>query len=293
MTVRVPHIPTPGETVLGHSFQISGGGKGANQAIAAARAGGRVVFVTALGSDDLGDRAVENLAREGIQVDLIRRVPGAASGVALIFVDDSGENSIAVAGGANNELQPSDVEHLRQTLAPGDVLLVQLEIPLDTVERVAQIAVMRRARLILNPAPARALPEAVLAAVSVLTPNQLEAEHLTDVRSIDAAGLARSAAALHGRGVGDVLITLGARGVFVSSAGTSELVPGFAVGAVDTTAAGDVFNGALAVGLVDARSLRDSVLFANAAAALSVTKTGAQTSAPYRREIEAFLARKR
>jgi ribokinase len=290
MTVRVPHIPAPGETVLGHGFRISGGGKGANQAVAAARAGGDVLFVTALGTDDLGDRAVENLAREGIQVDLIRRVSGASSGVALIFVDDAGENSIAVAGGANNDLRPADVEPLRELLQADDVLLVQLEIPLETVERVAQIASTQQVRTILNPAPARKLPDSLLASVAVITPNELEVEQLTDVRPTNEVELARSAATLHERGVRDVLITLGARGVFTSSAGSSQQVPGFNVDAIDTTAAGDVFNGALAVALVEGRSLRDSVIFANAAAALSVTRMGAQASAPLRREVEAVLA---
>ena len=289
MTVRVPRIPTPGETALGRDFRITAGGKGANQAVAAARAGGTVIFVTALGTDDFGDRALENLVRENIDVDLVRRVPGAPSGVALICVDDEGENSIAVAAGANGELRPEDVEPLGRVLGPGDVVLLQLEIPLQTVEAAARLAATREARLILNPAPARMLPDTLLSRLSLITPNEGEAEQLTAVDVSDEAALARAAAVLHGRGVRDVLVTLGARGVFVSADGRSELVSACRVDAVDTTAAGDVFNGSLAVALVEQRPLGDAVRFASAAAALSVTRMGAQASAPQRAEIETFL----
>lgn len=288
MTVRVSRIPAPGETVLGQDFHITAGGKGANQAVAAARAGGSVVFVTALGMDDFGDRAVESLVREGIDVALIRRVPG-TSGVALIVVDDRGENSIAVAAGANRELRPEDAAPLARMLEEGDVILLQLEIPLATVEAAARLAVKRHARVILNPAPAQMLPDSLLAAVSLLTPNEREVEQLTGVDVRDEMALMRAAAALHERGVRDVLITLGARGIFVSADGIAELVPGFKVDAVDTTAAGDVFNGSLAVALGEGRSTRDAVRFASAAAALSVTRIGAQASAPSRADIEAFL----
>jgi ribokinase len=289
MTVRVPRIPAPGETVLGRDFLITGGGKGANQAVAAARAGGRVVFVTALGADEFGQRAAENLARHGIGVDLIRRVPRVPSGVALIFVDESGENSIAVAPGANGELRPEDVEPLGRLLESGDVVLLQLETPLATVEAAVRAAVMRRARIILNPAPAQPLPDSFLELVTMLTPNEREAEQLTGVVLSGEESLTRAAGILHRRGVRDVLITLGARGVFASQDGAGVLVPAFRVEAVDTTAAGDVFNGALAVALVDGRSVPDAIRFASAAAAISVTRAGAQASAPSRMEIEGFL----
>lgn len=289
MTVRVPRIPAPGETVLGRDFQITAGGKGANQAVAAARAGGTVIFVTALGTDDFGERAIENLVREGIDVDLVRRVAGVPSGVALICVDETGENSIAVAAGASRALRPEDVEPLAPVLHAGDVILMQLEIPLVTVEAAARFAATEHARVILNPAPAQPLPDSLLATVSLLTPNEREAEQLTGVAVSDQETLTRAAAALHERGVRGVLITLGARGVFASVDGSSELVPGFRIEAVDTTAAGDVFNGSLAVALVEGQSPRDAVRFANAAAALSATRMGAQASAPSRAEIETFL----
>jgi len=221
----------------------------------------------------------------------VRRV-SAPSGVALIFVDDAGENSIAVASGANGELRPGDVNDVAATLGPDDVVLLQLEVPLATVEHAARAAAMRGARVILNPAPARPVPDALLSSVSLLTPNELEAAQLTGLAVRDAESCARAAAALHARGAGDLVITLGSRGAFSPTASRSELVPAFPVDAVDTTAAGDVFNGALAVALVERRALREAIQFAAAAAALSVTRAGAQTSAPNRWEIETFLGRR-
>ncbi len=290
MTVRVPAIPAPGETVLGHSFRVTGGGKGANQAVAAARAGGTVVFVTAVGTDAFGDAALDTLRREGIDIRFARRVSSAASGVALIFVDDRGENSIAVAPGANAALIPEDVEPLASVVEPDAVVLLQLEIPIAVVEAAVRITAARNARVVLNPAPAQPLPKELLASVAMITPNEREAAQLTGGGVEEDGGVERAAAELHRRGVRDVLITLGARGVLVSSEGSMELVPPFAVRAVDTTAAGDVFNGALAAALVEGRPLRAAVRFANAAAALSVTRAGAQTSAPLRTEIDSLLA---
>ena len=290
MTVRVPRLPTPGETVGGGDFRVTGGGKGANQAVAAARAGAPVVFVTALGTDDIGDRALDSLAAEGIDLRFVRRVPDAPSGIALILVDDAGENVIAVASGANAALRPEDVEAIAMTVEPGDAVLVQLEIPQPTVEAAVALAQRRGARLILNPAPARPLSGALLAAVSLLTPNEHEAAALAEHGSA-VADPARMAAALHDRGVADVMITLGAAGVLVSSAAGSLRIPAFAVDAVDTTAAGDVFNGALAVALIEGRALTDAARFASAAAAISVTRPGARASAPHRAEIDAWLLR--
>lgn len=289
LTVRVPRIPAPGETALGRDFRVTAGGKGANQAVAAARAGAHVVFVTALGTDDFGQRALENLVREGIDVSLVRRLPDVPSGVALIVVDDRGENSIAVASGANAQLTTEDVAPLATRIDAGDVLLLQLEIPLATVEAAADLATSRRARVILNPAPAQALPESLFAQVSTMTPNELEVEQLTGIGVSDEGALDRAARTLHRNGVRDVVITLGARGLFASSDGQSELISGFTVDPIDSTAAGDVFNGALAAALVEGRPFPNALRFANAAAAISVTRAGAQSSAPYRQEIDAFL----
>jgi ribokinase len=291
MTVRVPTIPAPGETLLGRDFRITAGGKGANQAVAAARAGAAVVFVTAVGTDNFGNRALENFTREGIDVSLVRQVASAPSGVALIFVDDAGENSIAVAPGANSELRPQDVGPLARLLEAGDVLLLQLEIPLETVAAAVRVAAARQARVMLNPAPAQALPDALLHGVSLITPNEHEAERLTGVAlDDDERALARAAGILHERGVSGAIITLGPRGAFISD-GAGEHVRAFAVDAVDTTAAGDVFNGAMAAALVEGRSIREAVQFASAAAAISVTRHGAQDSAPARREIDDLLCR--
>jgi ribokinase len=289
MTVRVPRIPARGETVLGREFRTAAGGKGANQAVAAARAGGSVLFVTAVGADAFGDRAIENLARERIDVGLVRRVQHEPSGVALIVVDDEGENSIAVAPGANGALMPDDVQSLAGVLVPGDVVLVQLEIPIGTVEAAARLAANAGARVILNPAPACPLPDSLMAVVSMLSPNEAEAEQLSGRRLAGDGGVTAAAAALHGRGVRDVLITLGARGVYASFGGVPELVPAFEVTAVDSTAAGDVFNGTLAAAIVEGQPPREAVRFASAAAAISVTRPGAQASAPRRAEIDEFL----
>lgn len=291
MTVRVPRIPAPGETVLGREFRTTGGGKGANQAVAAARAGAAVVLVTALGADAFGDRAIEGFTREKIDVGLIQRVGDHPSGVALIFVDDAAQNSIAVAPGANFALRPEHIERLGGVLSPDDVVLLQLEIPIETVEAAARLAAARRARVILNPAPARPLTDSLLAAASIITPNEAEAAQLTGSGVSDDGGLRAAASALHARGVRDVLVTLGARGVFASIEGVIEHVRAFDVTAVDSTAAGDVFNGALAAALVEGQPPRAAVRFACAAAAISVTRSGAQASAPWRAEIDAFLRR--
>jgi ribokinase len=291
MTVRVPALPAPGETVTGGDFRVTGGGQGANQAVAAARAGASVVLVTALGTDDIGDRAMDTLAAEGIDLRFVRRVPDTASGIALILVDDAGENVIAVAPGANGALRPEDLDAIAAAVDPGDVMLVQLEIPLDTVARAVVLARDRGARLILNPAPARALEDALLGSVSVITPNEHEVMRLSPSARLP-ADLPDAVAQLHARGVADVLVTLGSAGVLVSSGGARTVIPAFEVTAVDTTAAGDVFNGALAVALIEGRPLVEAARFASAAAAIAVTRPGARESAPRRGEIEAFVARR-
>jgi ribokinase len=289
MIIRLDRIPRPGETVLGGEFATAAGGKGANQAVAAARAGGHVTLVARVGRDPLGDQAIAAFIEDGIDVEHVVRDAAAASGVALIFVAKDGENSIAVASGANGCLAPTDVQRAAASCAGADVMVVQLETPLATVRKAAELAAASGVRVILNPAPARPLPPALLRRVSVLTPNESEAELLSGVRVAGDASAARAAAALRARGAQTVVITLGARGAFVASPEGGGLVPGFKVKAVDTTAAGDVFNGALAVSLAEGKALADAVRFANAAAALSVTRRGAQPSAPVRREIDRFL----
>lgn len=289
MIVRLDRIPRPGETILGGEFVTAAGGKGANQAVAAARAGGRVAFVARVGCDSLGDQAVAGFQRDGIDVTYVGRDPEAASGVALIFVARDGENAIAVAGGANLRLSPRDVRDARPAFAAAETILTQLETPIESVETAAELARERGLRFILNPAPARALSDELLARVSILTPNETEVELLTGVEVRGEADARRAAADLTRRGVGTVIITLGSKGAFVMGEDFTGSVPGFPVDAVDTTAAGDVFNGALAVALGEGRPLVQAVRFANAAAAISVTRLGAQPSAPTRAEIEARL----
>jgi ribokinase len=289
MIVQLPRLPKPGETISGGAFSTAAGGKGANQAVAAARAGAEVAFVARAGEDSFGEQAISGFVGDGIDVRHVTRDAGAPSGVALIFVDEAGENSIAVAPGANARLTPEDVEAAAQLIAGADALVMQLETPLETVERAAALARQHDVRVILNPAPAQPLSDEMLGNVSILTPNESEAELLTGIQVEDAAGAEAAARALVARGVDTVILTLGSRGAFLFQSESGELVPGFEVDAVDTTAAGDVFNGSLAVGLAEGLPLDQAVRFANAAAALSVTKLGAQPSAPTRADIDTFL----
>jgi ribokinase len=289
MIIKLERIPRPGETILGGEFVTAPGGKGANQAVGAARAGGNVTFVARVGRDMFGDQAIAGFARDGICVDYVRRDPKAPSGVALIFVAMDGENSIAVASGANANLAPTDIRRAKTAIAGASALVMQLETPLATVTAAAQVAAQAGVRVILNPAPARLLPDALLRLIWILTPNETEAELLTGIK-VDTADAAGNAAdRLRAKGVGTVILTLGARGAFLATDALQELVPGFKVKPVDTTAAGDIFNGALAVALAEAQPLRQAVRFANAAAALSVTRLGAQPSAPRRAEIDRLL----
>jgi ribokinase len=290
MIIKLDRIPKPGETVIGGEFSTAAGGKGANQAVAAARAGGKVTFVARVGDDVFGWPALEGLVADGIDTSHVLQDPSAPSGVALIFVDECGENSIAVASGANALLTPEDVLSARDAITSAAVLVTQLETPLDTVQAAVDLAVEHGVRVVLNPAPAQPLGQEILRHVSVLTPNETEAELLTGIEvSSDDAAL-QAAKKLNALGVEAILITLGSRGAFIFDSDHAELVPGFEVEAVDTTAAGDVFNGALAVALAEGSPLTEAVRFANAAAGLAVTKLGAQPSAPTRDEIQGALS---
>ena len=289
MIIRVGHVPRPGETLLGGEFSTAPGGKGANQAVAAARAGGRVAFVARIGSDSLGDAALAGFRNEGMELAHVVRDASRPSGVALIFVGSDGENSIGVAGGANQRLSPRDIAGARGLISKAGVLLLQLETPLNTVEAAARIARRAGVEVILNPAPARPLPDALLRNVSILTPNETEASLLAGGLVNDAPSAARAARILLKRGVGTVIVTLGSKGALVANRDGERLIPGFNVKAVDTTAAGDVFNGALAVRLAEGCPLMEAVRFAHAAAAISVTRHGAQPSIPTRRKINALL----
>lgn len=292
MIVRTKRLPRPGETVLGGEFITAAGGKGANQAVAARRAGGNVTFIARIGGDVLGDQALESWRRESIDVTQVSRDPKAASGVALILVDDKGENSIAVAGGANQRLTPTHVQKAAKVIRGAGTLLMQLETPLPAICAAAEIAAKAGVRVILNPAPAQKQPAALLRLLTFITPNETEAETLTGIRIRTEKDCRRAANALQQAGARNVIITLGARGAFLAAEdGTRLLVPTFPVEPVDTTAAGDTFNGALAVALGEGLALPEAVRFANAAAAISITRLGAQPSAPKRREIRSLLSR--
>ena len=289
MVVKSPTLPAPGETVLGGTFFLFPGGKGANQAVAAARLGGNVIFVTRIGADIFGAQALEGFKKEGIDCTFIGTDPSTASGVALITVDAKGENCIAVAPGANATLSPAEVLKAGDAIREADIVLAQLEIPLTTVIELVGFAAASGRRVILNPAPACELPDQLLQNISVLTPNEKEAELLTGVKVTDTASALKAAQTLFARGVATVIITLGRGGALLYDGREPALIPAPKVEAIDTTAAGDVFNGALAVALAEGMRMTDAVKFANHAAALSVTKLGAQTSAPHRRETETFL----
>lgn len=289
MIIKVPRIPKPGETILGGVFATAAGGKGANQAVAAARAGGEVGLVARVGEDMFGEKAVQGFISDRINVNHVKKDKKNPSGVALIFVGADGENSIAVASGANGALSPADVNFARKVIESADILVLQLEVPLETVRAAAEIAANAGVKVILNPAPACLLGDDILKHVTIITPNESEAELLTAIKVVDEKSAERAAQALIDKGVETVLVTLGPKGVWIKTRNISQLVPGFVVKAVDSTAAGDVFNGALAVALAEKKSLLEAARFANAAAALSVTKLGAQPSAPTRQEIEKFL----
>lgn len=269
------------------------GGKGANQAVAAARAGGRVTFVGRVGDDIFGRQALRNFEADGIDIRFVERDASAPSGVALISVADDGENAISVASGANSRLTVQDIQKAAAAFDGADILLMQLETPLETVRAAVETAKSRGIPVILNPAPARELDDGILKMVTVLTPNESEAEILTGITIAAGSDARRAAAALRVRGVRTAVVTLGEKGCYAASDEFEGQVPAFRVHAVDTTAAGDAFNGALAVALAERMELVEALPFASAAAALSVTKLGAQPSAPRRAEIEEFVKSRR
>ena len=281
MTVKSEKMPAPGETVLGGEFIMGPGGKGANQAVAARRLGGDVCFICKVGRDIFGDNAVAGYDREGIDTSHVLR-SDKASGVALILVDKNAENSISVAPGANNDLTPEDIDSVADVIKASDYLILQLEIPVESVLRAAKIAHEAGVYVILNPAPACPLPAELFSYLSLITPNAGEVELMTGVTG----ELDDKVAALRKMGVSDVIITLGSRGSYVAPEGReAELVPALKVNAVDTTAAGDTFCGALCVALSEGKDLAEAARFATKASSLTVQKMGAQSSIPYRKDL--------
>ncbi|HBU8851955.1 ribokinase [Citrobacter sedlakii] len=286
-------FPAPGETVTGNHYQVAFGGKGANQAVAAGRSGANIAFIACTGDDDIGSSIRQQLASDNINVDPVSVIDGEPTGVALIFVNGEGENVIGIHAGANAALLPARVEAQRERIAEASALLMQLESPIDSVLAAANIAHENHTTVVLNPAPARVLSDELLALVDIITPNETEAEKLTGIRVENDEDAAKAARVLHKKGIDTVLITLGSRGVWASVKGEGQRVPGFKVEAVDTIAAGDTFNGALIAALLEDKALSDAIRFAHAAAAIAVTRKGAQPSVPWREEIEAFLGQQR
>ena len=290
VVVRSSQLPSAGQTVMGHSFMTTGGGKGANQAVAAARLGADVSLIARIGSDAFGEMSIENFKKEKINIDNIYTDSDAPSGVAFIVVDDRGENIIVVAPGANATLNEKDIQDAEDVIERAGIVLFQLEIPMRTVAEGIRLAKKHNRIVMLNPAPAASIPEQVLHSVDIITPNQTEALTLTGIAVNDEVTAQQACDVLHDKGILTVIITMGEQGAYISSDSYKGLVPGFNAGkVVDTVAAGDTFCAGLAVAIEEGKSLQLAVQFANAAAALSVTKAGAQASIPVRTEVIKLL----
>jgi len=286
LVVKSARIPIPGETILGGDFLMVPGGKGANQAIAAVRLGAHVCFVARLGDDPFGRKSLENFQREGLDTRFVTLTSHVPSGVALITVDDAGNNAIVVAPGANARLSPDDVRRAESEIRSAGAVVAQLEVPMATVLCAAELANKAGVPFILNPAPAQKLSPALLNMVAVLTPNETEAQILTGVTVVDEDSARWAADRLLKTGVKAAILTMGAKGFLLADGSAMEFVSALKVRAVDATAAGDAFTGSLAVSLAEGRTLREAAMFANRVAALCVTKMGAQPSMPTRQEVE-------
>lgn len=289
LVFRTPRMPVLGETISGQEFREIPGGKGANQAVAAARQGGAVAFVGCVGDDGFGQRSLSSLQADGIATSAIRQVANCATGVAGIFVDDSGGNSIVLASGANAELSVADIDAARDQITSSKLLICQLEVPLSVVRHAIAIAHAQQVAVVLNPAPAQALENALLAQVSYLIVNETEAEQLSGIAVLDQASASLAAQDLLQRGVATVLITMGAQGVLVCDAKDgARFFSGLKVQAVDTTAAGDTFVGAFSVAVANGLSVDQAAIDAQYAAALTVTQLGAQSSIPQLAQVLQF-----
>jgi ribokinase len=290
LVIKTPHLPSVGETVLGGTFATFAGGKGANQAVAAARLGATVAMVGRVGDDAFGRQLRVGLAREGLDASGVRTDATAATGVALITVDRAGQNTIVVASGANMALTPDDVDAARETIARSDVLLVQLEVPVDVVHHAAQFAHASGCKVILDPAPAprQPLPDGLYRLLSVINPNEVEARALTGIAVVTEADARRAGEVLLARGCQAVVIKLGERGAYLAEGARREAVPAIRVTPVDTTAAGDAFAAGMAVALAERTSLPEAVQFATVVGALKVTRMGAQPAMPTREEVREF-----
>ncbi|HYD80599.1 MAG TPA: ribokinase [Paucimonas sp.] len=289
LVFRTSRMPATGETIKGREFHQIPGGKGANQAVAAARQGAQVVFVASVGDDGFGEQSLRGFAAEEIDLRHIVKAAATPTGTAGILVDDSGHNCIVIAAGANDLLSPAQVDAASDAIGAAQLLVCQLETPMPTVARAIDVAKERGVKVILNPAPAQALDAGLLAKIDYLILNETEASQMSGIEVTDRASASRASEALLARGVGVVLLTMGEHGVCITQSGASRHLPAVKVDVVDTTAAGDTFVGAFAVGIARGLALDEAAMEAQYAAALTVTKLGAQTSIPRRAEVEQFM----
>lgn len=287
--ISVPYFAKPGETLSGENYHIAYGGKGANQAVAAVRLGANVAFIGCIGSDDIGNTMKNAFSQDGIDTTHIATIEQEMTGMAFIQVAQSGENSIVIARGANAYLNEQIVQQNEVQIAQSDYLLMQLETPVTAVELATNIAKKNGVKVILNPAPAQPLSNNLLSKIDIITPNETEAEILTGVQVTNEQSAVKAAQVFHQKGIESVIITLGAKGVFFSRKGESKMIRGFQVQAVDTTAAGDTFNGGFVTALLEGQSFEEAIRFGQAAAAISVTRQGAQSSIPTKQETLDFL----
>lgn len=292
LVVKSPRIPKVGETVTGSSFFMIPGGKGANQAISAAKLGGNVLFLTKLGNDLYADKLLENFTKVNIDIKYIQKVNNVPTGTALISINENGNNSIIVIPGANGTLSPVDIDRAEIDIYEAGLIVAQLEIPLESVEYAAEIAHKNAIPFILDPAPAQPLSNQLLSLLTVIKPNEVEAEQLTGIEVNDKTTAYKAAKLLLKKGVQNVIITLGAKGaIYANNEGAEKYIEGIKIKAVDSTAAGDVFIGAFAVMLAEGKPYESAINFANAAAAISVTRYGALSSIPSKEDVEEFIKR--
>ncbi|PXZ04593.1 ribokinase [Gilliamella apicola] len=287
--LNVPKFPKPGETLSGSNYKISFGGKGANQAVAAGRLGANIQFIAAVGNDELGNKIKQQLNNDNINTCSVACIEGQNTGVALILVNAQGENQIAIHAGANAQVTTEYLLKYKDDIINADAILMQLETPLATIEQAAKLAKQHQTQVILNPAPAQKLSDDLLKHIDIITPNETEAEYLTGIKVLTEQDAEQAAMILHKKGIETVIITLGSKGAWVSSAQRRAIIAGFKVQVIDTIGAGDTFNGMLVTALLEGKTLEQAVKYAHAAGALSVTKPGAQTAVPFRNEVEEFL----
>ena len=286
------HLPRRGETVMGKSFGMYAGGKGANQAVQASRLGAEVYIVGRVGDDFLGERLLSNLQNSGVNTTYVKRDKSASTASCCIHVDANGNNAIIIAPEANMNVSPGDIDDAKEMLLSADIILCQFEIPMPSIEHTVNLASANSIPIILNPAPARDIPDGLFSRVDIITPNETEAEFFSGVAINEEdleTSIGMNADKLLERGARLVIMTLGKEGAFVAESRQRKHIRGFTVSAIDTTAAGDAFNGALAVALAEGKSVEEAVIFANGAGALATCKAGAQSSLCCRRELEVFL----